>query len=199
MGCTIFSYDISKQWVPVIGSLLATPAWYFAVQSGVSGTSSSSVEASFELSMIWLAMEYFVAECWFGPTISSLQATVGTKIGGTAQGLFSLTGAAANAAPALLGYLYGQAVAASSSSNDPLLLQSAATVLIDHSNNNNNNDTLSGLLTTGVCLGYVSSAFCFAMASRVGPTPSTTTTTATTGIATSTITTSTITTSKTVR
>jgi len=51
-----------RLWVPTLGSVLAAPTWYFAMHS----------PDSFEISMAWLAAEYFVAECWFGPTISSL-------------------------------------------------------------------------------------------------------------------------------
>jgi hypothetical protein len=125
-----------RLWIPVVGSLLAAPAWYFAVHS----------TESFQTAMSWLALEYFVAECWFGPTISSMQATVGSKVGGTAQGLFTLTGATANLAPTLLGFLYGQATGVEASSE-----------LVD-------------LLATGVCFGYISSAFCFAMSARSPPT-----------------------------
>lgn len=88
----------SRLWVPVVGNLLATPAWYMAVTSG----------DSFQLAMVWLAVEYLVAECWFGPTVSVLQTSVGPKIGGTAQGLFTVTGAIGNLAPAALGFVYDQ-------------------------------------------------------------------------------------------
>jgi len=127
-----------KLWVPVVGSLLAAPTWYFAVQT----------DQPFQIAMAWLAAEYFVAECWFGPTISTLQSTVRPGSGGTAQGLFTLTGAIANLAPSVLGYLYGQAT--SSSSNE-----------------------LSALLTAVVCFGYVSSAACFAVAAKSPPPPPT--------------------------
>jgi MFS family permease len=120
-----------RLWVPVIGSLLAAPAWFLAVQT----------DASFEVAMFWLAIEYFVAECWFGPTISTLQASVGPRTGGTAQGMFTLTGAIANLAPSVLGYLYGQQEATGS-------------------------DELSSLLAGGVCFGYLSSAVCFALAAQ---------------------------------
>ena len=40
-----------RLWIPVIGSVLAAPTWYFAVNSG----------GSFETAMLWLAAEYFVA------------------------------------------------------------------------------------------------------------------------------------------
>jgi MFS family permease len=71
-----------RLWVPVLGSVLAAPAWYFAVQA----------HQDFQISMYWLALEYLVAECWFGPTISTLQASVRPGSGGTAQGIFTLTG-----------------------------------------------------------------------------------------------------------
>jgi MFS family permease len=137
-----------RLWVPVVGSLLAAPAWYMAVHS----------PDSFEVSMAWLATEYLVAECWFGPTISTLQTTVGPKIGGTAQGLFTLTGAIANFAPSILGYLYGQAIATSSSAAavDPSVASSSST-------------ELSNLLTAAVCFGYIANAFCFGMAANSKP------------------------------
>jgi MFS family permease len=125
-----------KLLVPVVGSLLAAPAFYFAVHS----------EQSFEVAMAWLAVEYFVAECWFGPTITTLQATVAPRIGGTAQGLFALTGAFANFAPTILGYFYGQTTEAGESATE-----------------------LSSLLGAGVCFGYLSCAFCFAMAANSPP------------------------------
>lgn len=96
--------------------------------------------------MLWLAAEYFVAECWFGPTISTLQSTVAPKVGGTAQGAFTLTGGLANLAPSLLGYLYGQASGGTESSGE-----------------------LAGLLAFGVCFGYLSSAVCFAIAAQSPP------------------------------
>jgi MFS family permease len=125
-----------KLIVPIVGSLLAAPAFYFAVHS----------EQSFEVAMAWLAVEYFVAECWFGPTITTLQATVAPRIGGTAQGLFTLTGAIANFAPSILGYVYGQTAEAGESATE-----------------------LSSLLGAGVCFGYIACAFCFAMAARSPP------------------------------
>jgi MFS family permease len=141
-----------RLWVPVIGSLLAAPAWYMAIHT----------PDSFEISMTWLATEYLVAECWFGPTISTLQKTVGSKIGGTAQGLFTLTGAIANFAPSILGYLYGQALSASNhvagidASVAPISSSSSST-------------ELSNLLTVAVCTGYVANAFCFGMAANAKP------------------------------
>lgn len=46
-----------KLWIPVIGCILAAPTWYLSVHSN----------GSFENAMAWLAVEYLVAECWFGP------------------------------------------------------------------------------------------------------------------------------------
>lgn len=127
-----------KLWVPVVGSLLAAPAWYLAIHS----------TDSFQTAMIWLSIEYLVAECWFGPTISALLSTVPSKIRGTSQGLFTLTGAVANLSPTFLGYLYGQASSSGASRTSELL---------------------PFLLTTGVCFGYISSAFCYAMAAQSPP------------------------------
>lgn len=128
-----------KLWVPVAGSLLAAPTWYLAMHS----------TESFQIAMVWLSIEYLVAECWFGPTISALLSTVPKNIGGTSQGLFTLTGALANLSPTLLGYLYGQAT------SDGAEMSSS--------------ELLPVLLTTGVCFGYISSAFCFAMGARSPP------------------------------
>lgn len=135
-----------RLWVPVVGSVLAAPTWYLAVHS----------PDSFELSMAWLAAEYFVAECWFGPTISTLQSSVPSNVGGTAQGLFTLTGAMANFAPSIVGYVYGQAVSASATSVGG---EDAAA----------SSSELSGLLSLVVCGCYLSSAVCFYVASLSSP------------------------------
>eukprot|EP00546_Thalassionema_frauenfeldii_P018112 CAMPEP_0178901982 /NCGR_PEP_ID=MMETSP0786-20121207/4347_1 /TAXON_ID=186022 /ORGANISM="Thalassionema frauenfeldii, Strain CCMP 1798" /LENGTH=515 /DNA_ID=CAMNT_0020573189 /DNA_START=11 /DNA_END=1558 /DNA_ORIENTATION=- len=93
------SVSVGRQlWVPVAGNFLAIPCWYMAI---------TSVD-SFQMAMVWLAIQYLVAECWFGPTISVLQASVRQKTGGTAQGLFTVTGALGNLAPAALGFFYEQ-------------------------------------------------------------------------------------------
>lgn len=131
-----------KLWVPVVGSLLAAPTWFFAVKTN----------QPFETAMLWLAAEYFVAECWFGPTISTLQATVPPRTGGTAQGLFTLTGAIANFAPTIVGYVYGQANAAAEGTGG-------------------SSTELSMLLSAAVCFGYISSAICFAFAAQSPPPP----------------------------
>lgn len=126
-----------KLWIPVVGSVLAAPAWYLAVHSDI----------SFQLAMVWLAVEYLVAECWFGPTISVLQSTVGSKIGGTAQGLFTVTGAIGNLAPTVLGFLYSSQAGGGASTD------------------------LANLLSIGVCGGYLSSAACFAVSALSPPPP----------------------------
>jgi len=131
-------------WVPVIGSLLAAPTWYLAIHS----------TESFQLAMVWLTIEYLVAECWFGPTISTLLSTVPSKLKGTSQGLFTLTGAMANLSPTFLGYLYSYGQASS-----------ATSTVVDKSSS----ELLPILLSTGVCFGYISAAFCFAMGARSPP------------------------------
>jgi len=126
--------------VPVIGSLLAVPCWYSAMHT----------TQDFNLAMVYLATEYLVAECWFGPTISSLLTTVEPKVTGTAQGLFTLTGAVANLSPSLLGFLYGQASGAS----------------IATGGGTSSTEDLVNLLSNGVCFGYISCAVCFAIAAQ---------------------------------
>ncbi len=118
--------------IPITGSLLAVPAWYIAAHA-----------STFDTAMSWLAVEYLVAECWFGPTISCLQSEVNKSQGGTAQGLFTLTGAIGNFAPSLLGLFYGQQALAAGSIN--------------------NTEILSNLLANGVCAGYLVSSICFAI------------------------------------
>ncbi|GFH51603.1 hypothetical protein CTEN210_08079 [Chaetoceros tenuissimus] len=125
--------------VPIVGSLLAVPAWYLTVHA-----------SSFDNAMLWLAIEYLVAECWFGPTVAVLQSEVGKQQGGTAQGLFTLTGAIGNFAPSLLGILYGQ----QSSMSDSL----------------NNSEILSNLLANAVCVGYALSAACFVLSASTSTT-----------------------------
>ena len=133
-----------RLWIPVAGSLLAAPTWYLAIHS----------TESFQIAMVWLTIEYLVAECWFGPTISTLLSTVPSNIGGTAQGLFTLTGALANLSPAALGYFYEK---------------SATSVTATGSVEISSSEILPSLLTAGVCFGYASSAFCFAMGARSAP------------------------------
>ena len=120
--------NAARMAVPIVGCLLAVPAWYFTVTAD-----------SFETAMLWLAVEYLVAECWFGPVVTVLQSSVDPKRGGTAQGMFTLTGALGNLSPSLLGFLYGGATAKG--------LESV--------------DALSDLLEVSVCAGYLLSALCF--------------------------------------
>ena len=72
-----------------------------------------------------------------------LQSEVGKSQGGTAQGLFTLTGAIGNFAPSLLGLIYGQQASIAGAMN--------------------NSEILSNLLANGVCSGYLLSAACFAI------------------------------------
>ena len=125
-----FDEETIRLLLPIVGSLLAIPAWYQATHAGT----------NFEASMFWLAVEYLVAECWFGPTIAVLQSSVGPSRSGTAQGLFVLSGAFANSAPTLLGWIYGNKVIDTTSSSP---------------------EVLASLLSTGVCVGYLLSSVFF--------------------------------------
>ena len=126
-----FDEETIRLLLPIVGSLLAIPAWYQATHAGT----------NFEASMFWLGVEYLVAECWFGPTIAVLQSSVGASRTGTAQGLFVLTGAFANSAPTLLGWIYGNKVIDSTTSSS--------------------SEVLAGLLSVGVCAGYLLSSVFF--------------------------------------
>jgi MFS family permease len=130
-------YDDSagKLAIPVLGSLLAVPAWWFCVHA-----------STFETAMAWLAVEYLVAECWFGPTVAVLQSNVQPNKGGTAQGVFTLVGALANFAPAALGAWYGAQAQAGGGQDQ---------------------DALSTGLGLVVCSGYFLSAITFYFTAQV--------------------------------
>ena len=134
-----FNEQTIRLLVPIVGSLLAIPAWYLTMHTNVIATDATN---AFEIAMFWLAVEYLVAECWFGPTIAVLQFTVGASNRGTAQGLFVLTGALANLAPTLLGLIYGSQVTDQSTSST---------------------EVLADLLSAGVCMGYLLSSIFFAV------------------------------------
>lgn len=120
--------NFGKLLVPIVGTVLAVPAWWLCIHAG-----------TFEASMAWLAVEYLVAECWFGPVNAVLQSSVESNKGGLAQGMFVLTGALANSAPALLGTWYGSSK----------ILQGGG------------GENLSKLLGFAVCLAYLTSAVAF--------------------------------------
>ncbi len=119
--------------VPIVGSLLAVPTWWL-----------TSHATTFDSAMIWLAMEYLVAECWFGPVVAVLQSEVRKGQGGIAQGMFALTGAIGNLAPSILGLIYSRQI-------------------IGDSISASENELLSTLLGVGVCSGYLVSALCFGL------------------------------------
>ena len=127
--------------IPVLGSLLAIPAWWYTLHA-----------SSFEYAMIFLAIEYIVAECWFGPTVAVLQSEVEVGRGGTAQGMFTLTGAIGNLAPSALGFLYVQ--------QQTQVLEADGTP---------GNVMLANLLGIAVCVGYLLSALCFAKSATEQP------------------------------
>jgi MFS family permease len=124
--------------LPIIGSTLAIPAWYLT-------THATSEANAFEITMAFLAIEYLVAECWFGPTITVLQSTVGASRRGTAQGMFVLTGALGNLAPSVLGWIISRS-----------------------SNSSSTSEVLANLLAWGVCSGYALSSLFFVASVRSG-------------------------------
>ncbi|KAL1530220.1 hypothetical protein AB1Y20_001135 [Prymnesium parvum] len=80
--------------VPAVGSLLAIPFWVLAMQA-----------PNFYLSMLGLCAAYLCAECWYGVTISMMQAGLPSTVRGTAQGLLNMVQVIGNASPLLIGYL----------------------------------------------------------------------------------------------
>jgi len=84
----------TPQWLPAAGCVLAIPFWLGTLYAD-----------SLELSLAALFVEYLVAECWFGPTIASLQKAAPPGAQGLAQGVFSMLTLAGNLAPAFVGYL----------------------------------------------------------------------------------------------
>lgn len=132
-----FDEQTIRLLLPIVGSILAIPAWYLT-------THTTAAANAFEMTMAWLAIEYLVAECWFGPTISVLQSTVGASRRGTAQGMFVLTGALGNSAPSILGWIYGNQAT-------PESLNSSSS----------SSEILANLLAWGVCSGYALSSLFF--------------------------------------
>ena len=135
-----FDEQTIRLLLPIIGSILAIPAWYLTTHT----TPTTPATNAFEITMAWLAIEYLVAECWFGATITVLQSTVGASRRGTAQGMFVLTGALGNLAPSVLGWIYGNQLSLDSSP-DP----------------SSSSEILANLLAWGVCSGYALSSLFF--------------------------------------
>ena len=133
-----FNDQTIRLLLPIIGSLVAIPFFYLTTHT------KSTTNDAFEAAMFWLALEYVVAECWFGPTTAVLQSSVDSSKTGQAQGLFVLTGAMGNLAPSLLGVVYGNQIATQSSLSS--------------------SQVLGNLLSFGVCLGYLLSSILFALA-----------------------------------
>merc|ERR1740124_116042 len=129
-----FNWDdnVGRLLIPVVGSALAVPTWWLTIHA-----------STFNGAMFWLAAEYLVADCWFGPTVAVLQSEVQKKQGGTALGMFTLTGAIGNLAPSLIGILYGNAKVAGGVEEGLIL---------------------SGILSNGICIFYFLSAICFVIA-----------------------------------
>jgi len=106
-----------RLFVPVLGSLLAAPAWFMTMQA-----------QTFDQAIIWLSIQYLLAESWFGPVVSVLQSKVRNETGGTAQGLFMLAAALGNILPSLIGAIYSESI--NSTINSTLALSSLLSVCI---------------------------------------------------------------------
>jgi len=74
----------------------AAPLWYMVLHENI----------SFGESMVWLLVQYLVAETWLGPAIATLQKAVPLEHRGAAQGVFTALTAMGNLMPACLG-LFG--------------------------------------------------------------------------------------------
>ena len=80
--------------IPAVGSLLAIPFWLVAMQA-----------SNFYVSMASLFAAYVCAECWYGVTISMMQAGLPPSVWGTAQGMLNMVQIVGNASPVLIGAL----------------------------------------------------------------------------------------------
>lgn len=136
--------------VPFLGAILAIPVWYAVVSA-----------RTFDEAMVWLAIKYLVAECWFGPAIAVLQATVPSRLGGTAQGMFTLTSAMGNLAPTSMGVLFCWATDAAAGSLNDSGTQAPLLGVGD-----GRAEILAGLLGGAVCGAYLLSGVCFALCAR---------------------------------
>jgi len=74
----------------------AAPLWCMVLQENI----------AFGKSMLWLLVQYLVAETWLGPAIATLQNAVPLEHRGAAQGVFTAMTALGNLVPACLG-LFG--------------------------------------------------------------------------------------------
>jgi predicted MFS family arabinose efflux permease len=84
--------DASRALVPAAGCLLAAPLWVLALNA-----------PSYAAAIAFLAAEFLVAECWFGPTTALLQQTVPPSSRGAAQGCFTALTLVGGLAPLAVG------------------------------------------------------------------------------------------------
>ena len=84
----------AEQWVPALGSLLAVPLWAATLNAD-----------SLTISLGYLFAEYLFAECWFGPTVATLQRVAPPDAQGLAQGAFNGLTLVGNLAPLAIGVL----------------------------------------------------------------------------------------------
>jgi len=151
--------------VPILGSVLAAPVWFMVLNAN-----------TFNEAMAWLAVKYLVAECWFGPAVAVLQKTVPPRLGGTAQGLFALTGAVANLAPSGMGVLFCWAADAATAARDDGWSGTVAGGARDGTEQlllgvgDGRAEILANLLGAAVCATYLLSATCFVLCARASRT-----------------------------
>ena len=86
--------NAARALVPFVGTAVAAPLWWLALHA-----------PSFEQALGWLALEFFAAECWIGPTTALLQSECAPDSRGTAQGIFTATTLVGNLAPLGIGLL----------------------------------------------------------------------------------------------
>lgn len=84
--------NAARAIVPTIGSILAAPLFYAALQA-----------QDFSHAIVLLTLEFLVAECWIGPTTALLAASCDPRQRGFAQGIFTSLTLVGNLAPIAIG------------------------------------------------------------------------------------------------
>eukprot|EP00802_Teleaulax_amphioxeia_P012435 Tamp_12477.p1 GENE.Tamp_12477~~Tamp_12477.p1 ORF type:complete len:525 (+),score=24.13 Tamp_12477:3-1577(+) len=81
----------ARLWVPALGCFLAIPL--------ICGTVFAN---TFHTAMVLFFLHFIIAECWLGPTLSTLSLLVPPRIQGASQGLFAVTTIIGNITPLLI-------------------------------------------------------------------------------------------------
>jgi sugar phosphate permease len=85
---------IARCWLPAISSFLAIPFWILFLKS-----------SSLSFSFLALFCEYVFAECWIGPTLTSLLSVTPKQKRGLAQSLFAFLTAIGNFGPMMVSFV----------------------------------------------------------------------------------------------